>query len=197
MCPTCKKTGHINIPEDMLTKDKSLTTISIHSGIICQHMFQIYVDRYSVVRGAEPIHFEIKNIEYIHDDGIDDYIPGSLFEEMKTLLRSYVRKDGIAGIGLYNTGGRPLFVALPYNMLINVNILNKTELTMNNKPVAIEKVIITFKDNYRLFLKVIKLYSRSFVIALFFDFESTPGYGNLFLEKLVGQVYDLFQKNIP
>lgn len=58
-CPICKNKRIIEIPLSIIDKSKQLTTISIPKGKICEHHFQIFIDKNYGVRGFQKVDYEL------------------------------------------------------------------------------------------------------------------------------------------
>lgn len=58
-CPICKNKRIIEIPLSIIDKSKQLTTISIPKGKICEHHFQIFIDKDYKVRGFQKVDYEL------------------------------------------------------------------------------------------------------------------------------------------
>lgn len=59
VCPRCKIAKKIKIPVKSINLSKQLTTISIPSGLNCEHGFQAFVDKNFKVRGYQTIDLEL------------------------------------------------------------------------------------------------------------------------------------------
>ncbi|MHA1376218.1 MAG: hypothetical protein ACTSR7_18220 [Promethearchaeota archaeon] len=70
ICPHCKKSKFIKIPTNIIIESKNVTTISIPLNHICEHSFQIFVDKNFAIRGYQRVDFDISNFE-IYSDGSD------------------------------------------------------------------------------------------------------------------------------
>ncbi|MHA1488509.1 MAG: hypothetical protein ACTSRI_02505 [Promethearchaeota archaeon] len=99
ICPICKKKRELRIPSKIINQSKQLTTISIPSGLNCEHGFQAFIDKNYKVRGYQKIDFEFSNIEFF--EGKINAIEGkknagygmaslSLFQDIIKLLRECV-----------------------------------------------------------------------------------------------------------
>ena len=60
ICPICKADKEINIPIEIIKQTPALTTISIPNGLICQHHFQMFVDKNYKVRGYQKVDFQFE-----------------------------------------------------------------------------------------------------------------------------------------
>jgi len=61
-CPVCKKRGMVEIPFSIMKENKPLTTISVPKGELCDHHFQIFLDKNYVIRGFQKVDFELKEL---------------------------------------------------------------------------------------------------------------------------------------
>ena len=61
LCPICHANKFINIPQNIIKKSINLAKVLIHSGIVCKHSLQIFIDKNYDVRSIE--HFDYELIE--------------------------------------------------------------------------------------------------------------------------------------
>lgn len=54
----------------IINQSKQLTTVSIPSGLTCEHSFQAFVDKNFVVRGYQTVDFEFSKME-LYESSID------------------------------------------------------------------------------------------------------------------------------
>jgi hypothetical protein len=62
VCPVCKSEKVLHFPKSVITQAKGLSTMSIASGLVCEHQFQAFVDKNYSVRGYQRVDFEFKKI---------------------------------------------------------------------------------------------------------------------------------------
>jgi hypothetical protein len=60
-CPICKTKKVIEVPQSIFESAKQLTTISIPKGKICEHHFQIFIDKNYKVRGFQKVDYELND----------------------------------------------------------------------------------------------------------------------------------------
>ncbi|MFX1275079.1 MAG: hypothetical protein ACFFBP_18620 [Promethearchaeota archaeon] len=60
VCPICQQKKLIHVPQNMLKKD-GLTTISIPREVVCNHHFQIFIDKNFKIRGYQKVDLELGN----------------------------------------------------------------------------------------------------------------------------------------
>ena len=62
-CPICKAKKLLHFPESVINQARQLTTISIPSGLVCDHHFQAFVDKNFLVRGYQKVDFEYQTFK--------------------------------------------------------------------------------------------------------------------------------------
>ena len=65
VCPECKTQKKLNIPLKIINQSEHITTVSIPTGLICEHHFQAFIDKNCNVRGYQLGDFEFSKLEYI------------------------------------------------------------------------------------------------------------------------------------
>ncbi len=61
ICPVCKSKDVIQIPKSVINNATQLTTVSVPKGKICQHHFQLFLDKNFAIRGYQKVDFQINN----------------------------------------------------------------------------------------------------------------------------------------
>jgi len=59
ICPICKSNKELDFPNSVINKAKQLTTISVPTGAVCEHHFQMFIDKNFKVRGYQKVDFAI------------------------------------------------------------------------------------------------------------------------------------------
>lgn len=59
ICPVCKSKKVIQIPKSIINQASQLTTISVPQGKICQHHFQLFIDKNFSIRGYQKVDFQL------------------------------------------------------------------------------------------------------------------------------------------
>jgi len=60
ICPICKAEKKLKISKSILSKSRTLTTVSIQKNEICEHHFQAFIDKNFKIRGYQKVDFEIE-----------------------------------------------------------------------------------------------------------------------------------------
>ena len=58
ICPICKQNKRISIPQYIIEDAKNLVTFSIPKRLVCDHHFQVFVDKNLAVRGYQMVDYE-------------------------------------------------------------------------------------------------------------------------------------------
>ena len=66
-CPICKSKKSLEIPDSIVKKNTQLTTISLPKGLVCDHHFQMFIDKNFKIRGYQKVDFEPKQ-GYIREE---------------------------------------------------------------------------------------------------------------------------------
>ena len=61
ICPVCKARNTVRIPKSIINQASQLTTVSVPKGEICQHHFQLFIDKNFKIRGYQKVDFQLEN----------------------------------------------------------------------------------------------------------------------------------------
>ncbi len=59
ICPVCKSKKVIQIPKSVVNQASQLTTISVPQDKVCQHHFQLFLDKNFSIRGYQKVDFQL------------------------------------------------------------------------------------------------------------------------------------------
>ena len=199
VCPTCKATKDLKIPSKIINQAKQLTTVSIPSGVVCEHGFQSFVDKNFVVRGYQKVDFEFYKMEFYEGggditeaetDGTSSSLSSKpLFQEIIKLLRGYVDDKEILGSGIFTTDGTVLYSSLPSNTLFS--IIKEFEVRSEKKLSSLKKMYLELENNQKICSNYIEIQEIRFALVLFFSQIVKLGMGNLYLNDLVKKIKKL------
>lgn len=60
ICPICKSKKELDLPASIVNQASNIATISLPKGLVCDHHFQMFVDKNFHVRGYQKVDLEIK-----------------------------------------------------------------------------------------------------------------------------------------
>ena len=60
ICPICKTKKDLDLPASIVNQASNIATISLPKGLICDHHFQMFVDKNFHVRGYQKVDLEME-----------------------------------------------------------------------------------------------------------------------------------------
>ena len=197
-CPQCTQKKKLKIPVQVINQAKQLTTISVPSGICCEHGFQAFVDKNFKIRGYQRVDFEFSKMEILEstsepessaeEAGEKSLTSLPVFQEIIQLLRNSVDDSEILGSGLFTLDGHVLYSSLPKGTLTNT--MREFEVRNSKKLVNIKKMFLELINDQKICCNYINLssYEVKFVLVLFFSSQVKLGMGNLYLRELSNKI---------
>ncbi len=196
ICPTCSKGKELKIPSKIINQSKTLTTVSIPSGAVCEHSFQSFVDKNFKVRGYQKVDFEFTHMEYyegggesseaLSNDQITSFTSLPLFQEIVKILRGYVDDKEILGSGIFTVDGIVLYSSLPSTTLFSIT--KEFEVRSEKKLSSLKKMYLELENNQKICSSYIDIMGTRFALVLFFSHIVKLGMGNLYLNDLVKRI---------
>ncbi len=198
VCPTCGVKKDLKIPTKIINQAKQLTTVSIPSGAVCEHSFQSFVDKNFKVRGYQKVDFEFTQMEFYEkidaetaepDDPTAKLSSQQFFQDIISLLRSYVDDKEILGSGIFTVDGHILFSSLPSTTLFS--IMKEFEVRSEKKLSSLKKMYLELENDQKICSNYIEIQGMRFALVLFFSQSVKLGMGNLYLNDLVKKIRKL------
>ncbi len=199
ICPECKTLKKLNIPSKIINQSKHITTISIPTGLICEHHFQAFVDKDSNVRGYQLGDFEFSKIEYIEstesegeqeeDDDISEFTSLPSFQEIINLLRRSVDDREIIGCAIFTSNGKVIYSSIPHNTLLDT--IKEFEVRNEKKLHSVTKMLLELKNHQKVCSEYIEIHNKEFILVLLFSDIVNFAIGTMFLKKIVNKIKKL------
>lgn len=200
-CPICKESRKLRLPVKIINQSKQLTTVSIPSGLNCEHSFQAFVDKNFVVRGYQTVDFEFSKME-LYESSIDvleekrdsdveekDFTSMAIFQNIIQLLRECVDDKEIIGSGIFNEEGKVLYSSLPQTTLFNT--MKEFEVRSERNLVSVTKMYLELENSEKFISNFMEINGIKFNLVLMFSFRVKFGIGNLHLRDLLRKVEKL------
>jgi hypothetical protein len=201
ICPECKNSNKITIPVKVINQSKQLTTVSIPSGLVCEHGFQAFVDKNFKIRGYQKVDYTLSQMEFLEggnenlegvekkteQESILSSIP--LFQEIINLLRSSLDDKDILGAGLFTIQGRVLYSSLPHNTLFST--IRELEVRDEKKLTGVKRLFLQLENDQKVCSQYMEIYDTKFILVLFFSSLLKLGMGNMILRKLAQKIGEL------
>lgn len=197
-CPKCKISKNLNIPIKIINQSKQLTTISIPSGLNCEHSFQAFIDKNFKVRGYQLVDFEFSKIELYEStsDILDrkkhekneatEFTSMPIFQEIIKLLRECVDDKEVVGSGIFTLEGKVLYSSLPQTTLFNT--IREFEVRSERNLVSVKKMYLELENDEKFISKFMEIKGAKFNLVLMFSFRTKFGTGNLHLRDLLRNI---------
>ena len=202
VCPNCKAKKKLKIPAKVINQSKQLTTISIPSGLCCEHSFQSFVDKNFIVRGYQSVDFEFTKMEIFESSDssleaqdksgniIADITSLPIFKNILQLLRDCVDDKEILGSGVFSIEGKVLYSSLPQTTLFNT--IREFEVRSERNLVSVKQMYLELENSEKFISKFMQINGMKFNLVLMFSFRVKFGLGNLHLRDLSRKIESLY-----
>jgi len=198
VCPECHTKKNLTVPSKIIEQSQHVITISIPTGLICEHHFQAFVDKNCDIRGYQLGDFEFSKLEYYEssdkereqdDDDISDFTSLPLFQEIITLLRDYVDDREILGCAIFTTDGKVIYSSFPQNTLLNT--IKEFEVREQEKLHSIIKMFLELKNHQKVCSEYLEIHEKEFILVLLFSDIVNFAIGNMYLINIVKKIISL------
>ncbi len=201
-CPICNKENRkLRLPVKIINQSKQLTTVSIPSGLNCDHSFQAFVDKNFVVRGYQTVDFEFSKME-LYESSVDvleekedsdveenDFTSMTIFQNIIQLLRDCVDDKEVIGSGIFSEEGKVLYSSLPQTTLFNT--MREFEVRSERNLVSVKQMYLELENSEKFISKFMEINGIKFNLILMFSFRVKFGMGNLHLRDLLRKIVKL------
>ncbi len=198
-CPKCETQKRIKVPSKIITKSGTVITIGIPVGLICDHSFQAYVDKYSDVRGYQVVDFLIPKTEYFQSDlpkqdqKLKDkqyeFTKLPLYQDIINLLRNCVDDREILGSAVFTTKGNVLYSSISQNTLIDT--IREFEVRNKEKLHSISKMFLELKNHQKVCSEYLEIHGLEVILILIFSEMVNFAIGNMYLKDVVKKIEKL------
>ena len=198
-CPKCETQKKIKVPSKILTQSGTVITIGIPVGLICDHSFQAYVDKYSDVRGYQVVDFVIPKTEYFQSDlpkqdqKLKDkqyeFTKLPLYQDIINLLRNCVDDREILGSAVFTTKGNVLYSSISQNTLIDT--IREFEVRNKEKLHSISKMFLELKNHQKVCSEYLEIHGLEVILILIFSEMVNFAIGNMYLKDVVKKIEKL------
>ncbi|KKK42811.1 hypothetical protein LCGC14_0493180 [marine sediment metagenome] len=206
VCPKCKGSKKLKLPKKIINQSKQLTTISIPSGLNCEHSFQAFVDKKFSVRGYQAVDFEFSALEFYESssgpmeeeelvkDEEKDFTSMPIFQEVIQILRDCVDDKEILGSGIFSIEGKVLYSSLPQTTLFNT--IREFEVRSQRNLVSVKKMYLELENSEKFISNLMEIFETKFNLVLMFSFRVKFGMGNLKIRDLLKKFKHIFGKDM-
>ncbi|MBY9002656.1 MAG: hypothetical protein KGD73_01670 [Candidatus Lokiarchaeota archaeon] len=185
ICPHCKKSKFIKIPANIIHESNNVTTISIPLNHMCEHSFQVFVDKQFAVRGYQRVDFDISNFEIYSDSKGEDllitYNLSVIIKRIVQFVRQNIKIKGIFGGLVLTESGNLIFSSLPGE--ISLTMIRKMEL-QKSFPTTVNQIFLILSNNQKIISSMIVIENVKLIITLCFSAEMDYNTANYYMLEL-------------
>ncbi len=167
ICPNCKNSKSINLPLQMIHQSDGIVTVSIPSGLVCDHPFQVFVDKNGSVRGYQSIDIDFGKIEYFeanHDKSrIITYALSNLFKEIIHLIRLKSKEKKILGGAIFTHDGYIIYSSLSDNVFYSIS--KELEFRNSNDLLNFRRQAILLNKFEKVYVNLLELQNSQLAIV--------------------------------
>lgn len=202
VCPKCKGSKKLKLPRKIINQSKQLTTVSIPSGLNCEHSFQAFIDKNFSVRGYQTVDFEFSALEFYESssgsveegelikDEEKDFTSMPIFQEIIQILRDCVDEKEVLGSGIFSVEGKVLYSSLPQTTLFNT--IREFEVRSEKNLVSVKKMYLELENSEKFISNLMELFGTKFNLVLMFSFRVKFGMGNLKVRDILKKFKQIF-----
>ena len=196
-CPKCEAQKSINVPSKIIIQSDSVVTMGIPIGLICDHSFQAYVDKFADVRGYQVVDFDIPKTEYLQSDvsktigqeSVDPITNLPYYDDIINILRNVVDDREIIGSAVFTTEGSVLYSSISHNTLIDT--IREFEVRNKEKLHSISKMFLELTNHQKVCSEYLEIQDLKVILVLIFSDLVNFAIGNMYLKRVVKKIEGL------
>lgn len=195
-CPECQTQRHLKVPSKIIDQSQNVITISIPSGMMCEHHFQAFVDQNFSVRGYQVVDFEFPKVEYFEsrrvegeEEDVNNLLSLPLFQKIINILRDCVNEKEILGTAIFTVEGAILYTSISQDTLLNT--IREFEVRDEKKLHSISRMFLELRNHQKVCAEYIKINKKEFILVLIFSRFVNFGLGNLRLKNITQEIMEL------
>ncbi|MFX1346655.1 MAG: hypothetical protein ACFFAI_16280 [Promethearchaeota archaeon] len=201
-CPKCDMLKSLKIPINIINQTQNLTQINIPKGMICEHSFQVLIDKSFVIKRYQFIDDEFHKIEFLknndreileeEDEDVIHFLTFPFYKDIINVLRESIDDRDILGAAIFTDKGKVIYISIPSNLLFN--IIKEFEFRNEKELQAMTKMYIEVKNQEKIFSEYIKILNTKDIFVLIFSKRVNFGMGAMLFRDLIKKV-KLITKN--
>jgi len=191
-CPKCETLKILKIPTKILNQSQNVTRISIPKGMVCEHSFQVFIDKFFKIRRYQVVDFEFHKIEYFKESDLENvqqknsdltHFMGLPFhQDIINILKDTIDDRDILGNAIFTKKGLVIYASIPSEILFN--IIKEFEVRNEKQLLNISKMFIELKNHQKFFSEYFKILNEEIIIVLIFSERVTFGMGTMLFKDL-------------
>ena len=200
-CPKCEMLKSLKIPIKIIDQTQNLTQINIPKGMICEHSFQVLIDKSFVIKRYQFIDDEFHKIEFLKDNDreileevdkdIIHFLSFPFYKDIINVLRESIDDRDILGTAIFTDKGKVLYASIPSNLLFN--IIKEFDFRNEKELQATTKMYIEMKNQEKIFSENIKILNTKDIFVLIFSKRVNFGMGAMLFRDLIKKVKSIIK----
>jgi hypothetical protein len=177
-CPKCETLKSLKIPIKIINQTQKLTQINIPSGMICEHSFQVLIDKSFAIRRYLLLDYEFSKLEFLknndkeileeeEDEGLTHFVSLPFYKDIIKILRESIDDREILGAAIFTNKGKVIYASIPSNLLLN--IIKELEFRNKKEFQAMIKMYIEVKNQEKIFSEYIEILNTKTILVLIFS----------------------------
>jgi hypothetical protein len=195
-CPKCETRKYLKIPVKIVSQTQNLTTISIPQGVVCEHSFQILIDKTFTVKRYHIVDYEFHRLEYYKisnsnnlledDDDLTHFVSFPFYKDIITTFRDSIDDIEILGTAIFSDKGKVIYASIPSTLLFN--IIKEFEFRRKTQLQDIAKMYVEVENHQKIFIEYIKILNMKIIFVLIFSKRVNFGMGTMIFKDLKKKV---------
>ncbi|MFX1426946.1 MAG: hypothetical protein ACFFBE_10880 [Promethearchaeota archaeon] len=195
-CPMCEKEKSLKIPMKIINQNLVITTINIPKGMICEHSFQVLIDKSYKIRRYQLIDYEFHLLEFSQnidkeviaqkDDDITSFISLPFYQDILNIFRESIDEREVLGTAIFTGKGKVIYASVPSNMLFN--IIKEFEFRNERQLQAMTKMYIEMNNSKKIFSEYIQVLDIYIIFVIIFSERVNFATGTMIFRDLLRKV---------
>ena len=195
ICPKCEARKDLKIPVKIVSQTQNLTTIGIPQGMICEHSFQILIDKSFTIRRYRIVDYKFHKLEYYknsngnnlqEDNDLTLFTSFPFYKDIINIFRDSIDDREILGTAIFSDTGKVIYASVPSTLLFN--IIKEFEFRRKTQLQEITKMYIEVENHQKIFLEYIEIQNIKISFVLIFSERVNFGMGTMILKDLKKRV---------
>jgi hypothetical protein len=174
-----------------VNQTKHEITINVPKGIVCDHEFQVFINKYFTIERYNVVDFEFHKIEYLEsgnleelqkEQGASSEAISPIFQEIIKLLRNSIDDRDIIGNAIFSLEGKLLYASIPPDILFNV--IKEFEIRRGKNLKNLMRMFLELKNNQKICSEYIEIQGINFLLVLIFSKKVNFGMGSMLLREI-------------
>ncbi|MFX1288393.1 MAG: hypothetical protein ACFFFY_07515, partial [Promethearchaeota archaeon] len=169
ICPICEIHKTLKIPSNIFNPSQKMTKIYIPKELVCDHGFQILIDKDFIISRYQLANYETNKIEFSHNG----YFTSDIFLK----IRNFIDDREILGALIFDHEMNVIFASVPSGLYLN--LFKEFHLRKERQIQDISKMYVELENRQKWFLEKIEILGFYYILGLFFSKRINFGMGTM------------------